>query len=160
MTDQGQHAQREQKHQRQEPVRDRAKPTAQVAGQPDLLALQRATLSPAQAAPGDILGLQRIAGNRAVSHLIQAKLTVGGAGDRYEQEADRVAELVVSGRTGRAKGDSAGQQLGVQRQEDEEEIQTKPLAATITPIVQRQEDEEEIQTKPLADQAIQRQEDE
>jgi len=27
-----------------------------------------------------------------VSRLIQAKLTVGGAGDRYEQEADRVAE--------------------------------------------------------------------
>ena len=32
----------------------------------------------------------------AVSRLIQAKLTVGGANDRYEQEADRVAESVVA----------------------------------------------------------------
>jgi len=60
--------------------------------------------------------------------------------------------------------ESASQQLGVQRQEDEEEIQTKPLAATITPFVQRQEDEEEIQTKPLPSTALgaglQRQEEE
>jgi len=142
--------------QRQEPVRDQRSPAAEMAKQPDLLALQRAALNPAQAAPGDIRGLQRTAGNRAVSRLIQAKLTVGGAGDRYEQEADRVAELVTSGHAGRAHGDSTGQQLGVQRQEDEDEIQTKPLAATITPVVQRQEDEDEIQTKPL----LQRQEDE
>ena len=158
MASQTQHV--EQKHkatpQREGLSRDRPKPAAEMAEQPDLLALQRATLNPAQAAPGDILGLQRTAGNRAVSRLIQAKLTVGGAGDRYEQEADRVAELVVSDRAGRAHGDSTGQQLGVQRQEDEEEIQTKPLAATITPVVQRQEDEDEIQTKPL----LQRQEDE
>ena len=151
MTGQTQHAPREQKHQRQEPARDQAKPVAQMAEQPDLLALQRAALNPAQAAPGDILALQRTAGNRAVSRLIQTKLTVGGAGDRYEQEADRVAEQVVSGPV-----ESASQQPGVQRQEEEEEVQTKPLAATITPLVQRQEDEEEIQTKPL----LQRQEDE
>ena len=158
MANQTQHV--EQKHkatpQREGLSRDRPKPAAEMAEQPDLLALQRATLNPAQAAPGDILGLQRTAGNRAVSRLIQAKLTVGGAGDRYEQEADRVAELVVSDRAGRAHGDSTGQQLGVQRQEDEDEIQTKPLAATITPVVQRQVEEEEIQTKPL----LQRQEDE
>jgi hypothetical protein len=58
----------------------------------DLARLQRAVQDPAHARPADILGLQRTAGNRAVSHLIQTKLTVGGAGDRYEQEADRVAE--------------------------------------------------------------------
>ncbi len=96
MTGQTQHAPQEQKHQRQEPVRDQAKPAAEMAEQPDLLALQRAVLNPGQAAPGDILGLQRTAGNRAVSRLIQTKLTVGGAGDRYEQEADRVAEQVVA----------------------------------------------------------------
>jgi hypothetical protein len=44
----------------------------------------------------------------------------------------------------------------VQRQEDEEELQTKPLVASITPLIQRQEeDEEELQAKSL-----QRQEDE
>jgi hypothetical protein len=135
--------------QREGPSRDRPKPAAEMAEQPDLLALQRAVLNPAQAAPGDILRLQHTAGNRAVSRLIQTKLTVGGAGDRYEQEADRVAEQVVSGQ-------SARRQPGIQRHGEEEEVQTKPLAATITPVVQRQEDEEEVQTKPL----LQRQEDE
>ena len=111
----------------------------------DLFALQRAVLSPGMSAPGDILALQRMAGNRAVSRLIQTKLTVGAARDRYEQEADRVAEQVMS-----AQPQAANRKpQAVQRQEDEEEIQTKPLAATITPLVQRQEDEEEVQTKPF-----------
>jgi hypothetical protein len=39
--------------------------------------------------------LGRAAGNRAVSRLLQAKLQVGPANDRYEQEADRVAEHVM-----------------------------------------------------------------
>jgi Domain of unknown function (DUF4157) len=159
MTSQTPHA--EQKHkgtpQREGPVRERPKPAVEMAAEPDLLALQRAVLNPAQAAPGDILGLQRTAGNRAVSRLIQTKLTVGGAGDRYEQEADRVAEQVVSSQWSRPTSASdANSQPGIQRQGEEEEVQTKPLAATITPVVQRQEEEEEIQTKPL----LQRQEEE
>ena len=45
--------------------------------------------------------LQRTVGNREVgrlliSGLIQAKLTIGQAGDAYEQEADRVSEQVMS----------------------------------------------------------------
>jgi hypothetical protein len=43
--------------------------------------------------------LQRLAGNRAVCDLLsvgQAKLDVGPAGDRYEQEADTLARRVVS----------------------------------------------------------------
>lgn len=93
----------------------------------------------------DVLALQHAAGNQAVSGLIQAKLTVGPAGDQYEQEADRVAERVLSMPTPVSQPSSDG----VQRQEEEEEIQTKPLAASITPLIQRQEDEEEIQTAPL-----------
>jgi hypothetical protein len=164
MTTQTQHA--EQKHkvtpQREGLARDRPKPAVEMAEQQerDLLALQRAVLDPAQATPGDILGLQRTAGNRAVSRLIQTKLVVGGAGDRYEQEADRVAEQVLArsrepmlpgGRRAEVSG-----QVPLQRQEEEEEVQTKPLAATITPLVQRQVEEEEVQTKLL----VQRQEDE
>jgi hypothetical protein len=131
----------------------------------DPFTLQRAIADPAQAQPADILRLQKAAGNRAVTGLIQAKLTVGGAGDRYEQEADRVAEQIMQmGKSanlqmGRWANGPLGAQLGmgVQRQEEEEEVQTKPLAATITPIVQRQEEEEEeVQTKPL----VQRQEEE
>ncbi|HTT92534.1 MAG TPA: DUF4157 domain-containing protein [Acidimicrobiales bacterium] len=43
--------------------------------------------------------LQRLAGNRAVCELLavgQAKLDVGPAGDRYEQEADALARRVVA----------------------------------------------------------------
>ncbi len=51
--------------------------------------------------PADrLLQLQRVAGNRAVRlwlqrPTIQARLRIGEPGDRYEQEADRVAETVV-----------------------------------------------------------------
>jgi hypothetical protein len=44
----------------------------------------------------DILTLQRLAGNRAVSASLQPKLRIGSAGDRYEQEADRLAEQVLA----------------------------------------------------------------
>ncbi len=73
---------------------------AALAPQVSPLALQRAIDDPGHARPADILALQRLGGNRAVSRLIQAKLTVGPAGDRYEQEADRVADQAVSGLTG------------------------------------------------------------
>jgi hypothetical protein len=55
----------------------------------------RRSATPTAAKPrtieSDILRLQRQIGNRATTRLIQAKLNVGPAGDRYEQEADRVA---------------------------------------------------------------------
>lgn len=58
--------------------------------------LQRAVENPAAASPAAILALQRTAGNRAVTRLIQAKLMVGPVGDKYEREADRVAEQVLT----------------------------------------------------------------
>ncbi len=64
--------------------------------------LQRAVVDPGSASPGDVLALQRSYGNRAVERLlgsaapVQAQLMVGPAGDRYEQEADRLARQVVS----------------------------------------------------------------
>ncbi len=158
MAEQAQHA--DHKHQKQvQPAKPVQQGPVVQAESADLLALQRTVLNPGLAAPGDILGLQRTAGNRAVSRLVQAKLTVGPANDRYEQEADRVAEQVMSSQ----QPATSSQQPAVQRQEDEEEVQTKPLAASITPLVQRQEDEEEVQTKPLAagiTPLLQRQEDE
>jgi Domain of unknown function (DUF4157) len=87
---------------------------------------------------------------------IQAKLTIlqrrgsanGQPGDKYEQEADSVAAM------------SAPAQ--VQREElleEEEELQMKPLAGTISPQVQREElpEEEELQMKSV-DNSIQREE--
>ncbi len=49
--------------------------------------------------PGGVQALQSVAGNRAVCGLLsvgQAKLEVGAAGDRYEDEADALARKVVA----------------------------------------------------------------
>ena len=84
---------------------------------------------------------------------LQPKLTIGQLNDKYEQEADRVADEVMR-----------MPEPAVQRQpkEDEEEkkeeelIQTKPLAEKITPLVQRQvvpeEEEEEEQIQPKSEE--------
>lgn len=81
---------------------------------------------------------------------VQAKLTVGAPNDVYEQEADRVADQVMS----------MPESALVQREmgPEEEEVQTKPLAATIMPLVQREPmpEEEEVQTKALAQSPNQR----
>jgi len=73
---------------------DAREPVAQVQ-QADLETLHRAVADPRVARPSDILALQRTVGNHATGHLIQTKLTVGAAGDRYEHEADRVAEQIL-----------------------------------------------------------------
>jgi Domain of unknown function (DUF4157)/Lysine-specific metallo-endopeptidase len=104
-----------------------------------------------------ILFLQRTIGNQAVQRLIksgalQAKLRIGQPGDVYEQEADRVADAVM-------RMPEPGVQRQVEPEEEEEEkLQSKPLAGQIIPLVQLQEEPEEeeegetIQTKPLAGQ--------
>jgi Domain of unknown function (DUF4157) len=82
---------------------------------------------------------------------VQTKLTVGAPNDVYEQEADRVAQEVMS------TPDTAAQPA-IQRQGgEEEELQAKPIASTITPLVQRESmpEEEELQAKPIG-QTIQR----
>ncbi len=79
--------------------------------------------------------------------LVQPKLKIGQPNDKYEQEADRVADEVM-----RMPEPKVQRQVGVQEDEDEEIIQTKPITSKITPLVQRQiseededeEDEEEI----------------
>lgn len=62
--------------------------------------MQGAIEKSGSASPGAMLHLQQMAGNRAVQHLIaqrkvQAKLTVGPAHDKYEDEADRTAAMVM-----------------------------------------------------------------
>ena len=112
------------------------------------LRIQRNKSSQQLKSPADrILFLQQTIGNQAVQRLIksrtlQAKLRIGQPGDRYEQETDRVADAVMR-----------MPEPGVQRQpiedEEEEQIQTKPVTEQITPLVQRQveEEEEELQMK-------------
>jgi hypothetical protein len=112
------------------------------------LRIQRTKSSQPIKSPADrILFLQRTIGNQAVQRLIksgtlQAKLKIGQPGDKYEQEADRVADAVM-------RMPEPGVQRQVEPEEEEEEtLQTKPSADQITPLVQKQEDipEEEQET--------------
>ncbi|WP_346860953.1 DUF4157 domain-containing protein [uncultured Draconibacterium sp.] len=67
----------------------------------------------------------------------QAKLKVGVPGDIYEQEADRMADLVVNGQSEPESFFAASAP----------EIQNKTIASDITPLVQKNEEEEEVQTR-------------
>ena len=90
-----------------------------------------------------LLALQQTHGNRYVQRVvtgIQAKLKVGQPGDKYEQEADRVAEQVM-----------LMPEPKVQRQANEEKEKLSIQPKTIVPIpaltLRRQEDEEEEELK-------------
>ncbi len=114
-------------------------------------AFQQTRVDPQALHPHDLLRLQRSVGNRAVQRLIasraiQAKLTVGAAHDPYEEEADAVAEQVMRMPTTSALTGVEGR-VHRATEEDEEELQAKPLSDTITPLVQRTVQEEELQTK-------------
>jgi len=75
----------------------------------------------------------------------QARLSVGTPNDAYEQEADRVADRVT------AMPDAQVQRVA--EKDEEEQIQAKPLADQITPLVQRKadapEEEEPVQAKRI-----------
>ena len=80
-----------------------------------------------------------------VGSIVQRKMVVGSAGDKYEQEADRMADQVM-----RMPDHSSIQRKCTQCEEDDR-IQMKPQNSEITPFVQRQsveeEEEEMIQAK-------------
>ncbi len=86
---------------------------------------------------------------RSAKPLLQAKLTINEPNDRFEQEADSIADRVMhmpekqTRVPGAASGSAPGDRSRLQRQEEEEEeaLQTSPL--------QRQEEEEEAQTFSL-----------
>src|SRR5262245_50482352 len=122
---------------------------------------QRASRSPAyqplsQAAEqvSSFLQLHQTIGNHAVGRLVQAKLSVGQPNDPHEREADRVAQSVMRMPDGVTPDISNGSTL-VQRAcadcDEEESLQRKPLAASISPVIQRMcaecEDEEAIHFK-------------
>lgn len=106
-----------------------------------------------------ILFLQRTIGNQAVQGLlksgaIQAKLSISQPGDIYEQQSDRIAEWVMRIPDSEVSGISKGN-TQVQRKcaecasgqgtcpkcKEEEIIQRKPIASTITSLIQRQSEE-------------------
>ncbi len=131
--------------------------TARTASEHDpsthhAVVLQRAmTSQPSVLRPKDVLALQRTVGNRAVRQILQAKLAVGPANDHYEREADHVAASIMR--------EPAAHQIQRQGLEEEDTIQTKSLASTITPLIQRQElDEEEESPVQTKSDTIQREE--
>ncbi|MDJ0693214.1 DUF4157 domain-containing protein [Mastigocoleus sp. MO_188.B34] len=102
-----------------------------------------------------LLQLQRQHGNRYVQRVvqeaqqqnqpvIQTKLTLGAVGDKYEQEADRVAKQVVN-------SISSTNQEPVQRMEPEDEE-----LAQMKPDIQRMAVGEAIEVDPSVEDAIQR----
>ncbi|MBW4522616.1 MAG: DUF4157 domain-containing protein [Scytolyngbya sp. HA4215-MV1] len=87
---------------------------------------------------------------------IQAKLTVGEPNDPYEQEADRVAEHVMTMAPPSAPNLQRQEEGGLkmnsllQRQEQDDDLPGSPLAGRVTPFAQRQapeEDAEAVQMK-------------
>jgi hypothetical protein len=108
-----------------------------------------------------ILQLQRTIGNRRVAQFIQAKrlspqdkilgvqakLTVGAAGDQYEQEADRVARQVIT--TPDAVAANSMQRAMSPEEDKDQALQTKPLTTLITPGAQRQIRQYDEEDKPI-----------
>ena len=103
-----------------------------------------------KAAPAvdQILHLQRTIGNQEVQRLfksgtLQAKLRIGKPGDKYEKEADKIADQVM-------RMPEMTECLEC-NDKGEEPLQTKPITTQITPLVSRQvepeEEEEPIQGK-------------
>ena len=79
---------------------------------------------------------------------VQAKLSVGAPGDKYEQEADAMANKVM---TMPAPENEKPLQREMAPEEKEEEVQTKPLANSIQREMVPEEKEEEVQTKPATE---------
>ncbi|MCP4255208.1 MAG: DUF4157 domain-containing protein [Candidatus Scalindua sp.] len=76
---------------------------------------------------------------------VQSKLTIGAPNDKYEQEADRVADQVMN-----TPATDTVQRSCSSCGEEEYSLQSKPLYTKISPLIQHQPtEEEEIQTKPL-----------
>ena len=117
---------------------------------------QRVVDAPKSIAAGDMTRLSPIVGNQALTnlvaqHKVQTKMTVGAAHDGLEQEADNVARQVVSG--------PAPKDPSVQRQGEEEEVQTQRAVPNITRMVQRSAaEEEEVQTSRLQRSAAEEEE--
>ncbi|MES0491495.1 MAG: DUF4157 domain-containing protein [Leptospirales bacterium] len=101
-----------------------------------------------------IMHLQRTIGNRAVEHLwksgwLQRKLNIGPANDKYEQEADAVADKVVSMNEPQVGSGVVGNSPSGETQQ----ISRTPLADSITPLQRSaQPEEEDVQKAPAPEE--------
>ncbi|WP_244937253.1 eCIS core domain-containing protein, partial [Paenibacillus alginolyticus] len=99
----------------------------------------------------DLMNIQRAIGNRAVGNMltIQTKMTVGPAGDAYEQEADQMGKqaaehIAASESSGASKPDVQRAEGG---ESEEEELQMKPSSESIQLSEGGESEEEELQMK-------------
>jgi hypothetical protein len=112
-----------------------------------VLRIQRKKSSQPIKTPADrILFLQRTIGNQAVQRLIksgtlQAKLRIGRPGDKYEQEADRVADAVMRMPEPMAASGGAPIIQRVCSTCEEDELRRQPI-----------EEEEELQKQPIEEE--------
>jgi len=122
--------------------------------QPDTSLHTSKKSKPAQASAADPMNIQRMIGNRAVGSMlnVQTKLTVGAAGDAYEQEADQMGKSVA---------DHIAANDSIQRSEgeetEEEDLQMKPSGDSIQRSEGEETEEEDLQMKPSGE-SIQRSE--
>lgn len=82
----------------------------------------------------------------------QAKLQVGQPNDKFEQEADRVADRIVSHTDNGNQPFFAPSDSPPIQKKGNELAQEKPLAETITPLGQKQEEEEMMQKQPAKEE--------
>ncbi|MEO9871513.1 eCIS core domain-containing protein [Ekhidna sp.] len=103
--------------------------------------------------------------------VVQTKIKVGDPNDKYEHEADAMADKVMSMPAPKISPSGAVQRFGGLRGRhlsiqqkctacQQEEAQTKPLASLITPLVQRQsfEEEDAVQSKSIQRMPIEEEE--
>lgn len=129
---------------------------------------------------GQMAKMQQTYGNQAVLRMmgrsqptaapIQMKLTVNQPGDEYEQEADQIADQVmrmpkpkIQRLCPECKEELQRQPMAEEKKKEEETLQMKPLAESITPLIQRQtnspeeekkKEEEILQTIPASGEAV------
>ncbi len=105
-----------------------------------------------------LLHMQQTVGNHAVGRMLQAKLKIGQPGDRYEREADRVAEQVVS-MPDRANSAASAISQGAGRPaiqraaetEDEKRVVQGPHEMFKGPL---EEEEQPLRRQPAAEEEI------
>ncbi|WP_424094751.1 DUF4157 domain-containing protein [Moorena producens] len=109
-----------------------------IKSQPDLSGQVHRSLDPLLSSVSPVSGqpIQRMPMFRGLSHelmgsrsdgnLVQAKLTIGQAGDKYEQEADRVASEVVD-RINAPVSRLTTQQESIQPQDEQDQLMRKPM---------------------------------
>ena len=125
-----------------------------IKSQPDLSRQVHRSQDPLLNSVSPISGqsIQRMPRFRGLSHelrgnLVQAKLTIGEAGDKYELEADRVASEVVD-RINAPVSSLSTQPNSIQAQQEQDELMRKPM-------VQLQSNEGGMAATPELESSIQ-----